>query len=168
MDQVTRGGRPPITFNGPLEAGIRAVSVLGAAHPRAFDLQRMVAFDYLLVHTGDVGGPESLHPPAPLQSAELLVRRKLVEQALLLMMTRHLVERDINADGLFYRAGENAALFLDSMESEYSNSLRERARWLVRELGDRSEEQFRVIMRRFFDRWVEEFQAAEQSLGSDT
>jgi ABC-three component (ABC-3C) system Middle Component 2 len=91
MDQAVGTGRKPATFNGPLEAGVRAVAVLCAAHPQSFDLQRLIAFDYLLVHTGDIGGPESLHPPVPLQSAELLVRRKLVEQALLLMMTRDLV-----------------------------------------------------------------------------
>jgi len=60
MDKTVE--RKPVTFNGPLEAGIRAVAILGAAHPKAFDLQRLTAFDYLLVHTGDVGGPESLHP----------------------------------------------------------------------------------------------------------
>jgi hypothetical protein len=167
MGQESGSGRAPVTFNSPLEAGIRAVSVLRAAHPRALDLQRMIAFDYLLVHTGDIGGPESLHPPAPLQSAELLVRRKLVEQGLLLMMTRHLVEREVTAEGLRYRAGENAAPFLDSMGTEYLKALKQRAEWLVRALADRPEEDFRAIMRKFFDRWVEEFQTVERSLGSE-
>ena len=165
MDEAVAGRRKPATFNGPLEAGFRAVAVLSAAHPRSFDLQRLVAFDYLLVHTGDVGGPSSLHPPAPFQSAELLVRRKLVQQALLLMMTRDLVEREFRADGIRYRAGENAIPFLSSLESEYLTALNERAVWLVNALGDHNEQEFRAIMRRFFDHWVEEFQAAERSLG---
>jgi hypothetical protein len=165
MDEGIARSRKPATFNGPLEAGLRAVAVLGAAHPRSFDLQRLVAFDYLLVHTGDIGGPASLHPPAPLQSAELLVRRKLVYQALLLMMTRDLVEREFGAEGIRYRAGENAAPFLSSLESDYLKALKQRAVWLVESLGDHNEEQFRAVMRRFFDRWVEEFQAAERSLG---
>jgi hypothetical protein len=55
MEEVTRP--PALTFNGPLEAGVRAVAVLGAAYPRTFDLQRMVAFDYLLVHTSELDGP---------------------------------------------------------------------------------------------------------------
>jgi hypothetical protein len=152
-------------FNGPLEAGLRVVAILGCAHPRFFDLQRLVAFDYLLVHTGDVGGPESLHPPTPLQSAELLVRRELLERALLLMMTRNLVERHCMADGIRYRAGENAAPFLSSLTSEYLLQLERRATWLVRSFGDQSDVDFRAIMRRFFERWVEEFQAAERSLG---
>lgn len=167
MEKVVDSERTPITFNSPFEAGIRAVTLLGAAHPRSFDLQRLVALDHLLVHTGDVGGPESLHPDAPMHSAEFLVRRRLVEQGLLLMMTRHLVERDTSADGFRYRAGENAAPFLASLQAEYLKSLNERARWLIAEYGNRSDTEFRATMRRFFDRWIEEFHAAESSLGRD-
>jgi hypothetical protein len=167
MDEVVMSRQKPATFNGPLEAGLRAVTILGAAHPQSFDLQRLVAFDYLLVHTGDVGGPSSLHPPAPLQSAELLVRRKIVERALLLMMTRDLVEREFDTDGIRYRAGENAAPFLSTLESDYLKQLRDRAAWLVDELGHLNERDFRAVMHRFFDRWVEEFQMEESSLGAE-
>jgi hypothetical protein len=166
MDEVLTS-RKPSTFNGPLEAGLRAVALLGAAYPRAFDLQRLVGFDYLLVHTGDVGGPASLHPPAPLQSAELLVRRSLVERALLLMMTRELVEREVGPQGIRYRAGENAGTFLSSLESEYLLGLKDRAGWLMETFGDNTEQEFRSTMRKFFDHWVEEFQAFETSWGAE-
>src|SRR5258708_5982081 len=155
----------PTTFNGSLEAGLRAVAILGAAFPRSYDLQRLIALDYLLVHTGDIEGPESLHPPAPLQSAELLVRRRLVENALLLMMTRDLVERTPGEQGIRYSAGENAAPFLASLESSYLCSLKQRAGWLVEAVGDHSDQEFREIMRKFFDHWVEEFQEIDRSSG---
>lgn len=86
-----------------------------------------MAFDYLLVHTGDIGGPVSLHPPTPLQSAELLVRRKLIDRALLLMMTRNLAVREFANDGIFYRAGENAVPLLSALESEYLQERKQRA-----------------------------------------
>ena len=159
--------RKPATFNGPLEAGIRAVSILGAAYPQSYDLQRLVAFDYLLVHTADVGGPESLHPPTPMHSAELLVRRKLVENALLLMMTRELVQREITAEGIKYSAGENAATFLASLSSAYLRALKDRADWLVDALGSHTDQDFKGVMRRFFDDWVEEFQHVERSMGGE-
>ncbi|MEO6323925.1 MAG: ABC-three component system middle component 2 [Thermoanaerobaculia bacterium] len=167
MDQVV-APRPVVTFNGPLEVGIRTVTILGAAYPRAFDLQRLIAFDYLLVHTGEVGGPDSLHPPAPLQSAELLVRRGVLEQALLLTMTRQLVTREASVAGFLYRAGENAIVFLDSMASEYLVELTRRASWLVKTFGNTSEPEFRRLMQTYLDRWVEEFQIAERSLGSNS
>ncbi|HBP5533293.1 TPA: threonine transporter [Pseudomonas aeruginosa] len=165
MDSIMISRRPPITFNSPLEAGMRAVAILGAAYPQTYDLQRLVAFDYLLVHTADVGGPDNLHPPTPMHSAELLVRRKLVEQALLLMMTRDLVDREIGSDGIKYVAGENAVTFLSSLSSRYLLNLKVRASWLIDMYGDYSDEAFKRVMRRFFDKWVEEFQQHERSLG---
>ena len=63
MDEGLAKGRKPATFNGPLEAGVRVVAVLCAAHPQSFDLQRLIAFDYLLVHTGDIGGPDKASTP---------------------------------------------------------------------------------------------------------
>lgn len=156
-----------MTFNGPLEAGIRAVSILGACYPKTYDLQRLVALDYLLVHTGDVNGPENLHPSTPTHSAELLVRRKLVEQSLLLMMTRDLVAREVTPDGIKYGAGENAATFLSSVTSSYLMALKDRATWLVEAFGSLSDEQFKGVMRRFFDMWVEEFQQVEKSVGGE-
>jgi hypothetical protein len=157
----------PITFNGPLEAGMRAVSILGAAYPRTYDLQRLVALDYLLVHTGDIDGPANLHPPTPMHSAELLVRRKLVEQSLLLMMTRDLVVREVTSDGIKYGAGENASTFLTSVSSSYLQALKDRAIWLVSSFGDLSDDAFKGLMRRFFDKWVEEFQQIEKSWGGE-
>lgn len=166
MDQAIEA-RKVTTFNGPLEAGIRSVALLGAAYPRAYDLQRLIGFDYLLVHTSDIDGPDSLHPPAPFHSAELLVRRRIIENALLLMMTRELVEREVSDEGIRYRAGENAAPFLASLASEYMTALKQRAKWLIEALGDRNEADFRALMRKFFDHWVEEFQSAERSLGAE-
>lgn len=167
VEEVIEQELKPSTFNGPLEAGIRAVSILGAAYPRSYDLQRLVALDYLLVHTSDVGGPESLHPPTPMQSAELLVRRKLVERALLLMMTRDLIRREVTPDGIKYCAGENAATFMSSVSSEYLCELKDRAVWLIGALGSHSDQEFKTVMRKFFDHWVEEFQHVERSSGGD-
>lgn len=168
MDNKVSEQHGPITFNGPLEAGIRAVSILGAAYPQTYDLQRLVALDYLLVHTADVGGPDNLHPPTPIHSAELLVRRKLVEDALLLMMTRDLIERQVGPNGITYGAGENATTFLSSVSSTYLLALKDRAAWLVEALGNLTDQEFRSVMHRFFDKWVEEFQQVEQSLGGET
>jgi hypothetical protein len=128
----------------------------------------LIAYDHLLVHTGDLpDGPESLHPPAPMRTAELLVRRGLIERALLLMMTRDLICREADETGFRYKAGENAALFFSIIQSGYIVALRDRADWLVGRLGDLPDSEFRALIRRHFDDWVEEFQVPEQSLGNN-
>ena len=113
MDEVVPRDHT-LTFNGPLEAGIRAVAVLGAAFPRCFDAQRLTAFDYLLVRTRQLGGPDDLHPATPIQTPATEVRRKVVQDALHLMMTRDLVTRRVQNDGIRFCAGEAAAMFLNS------------------------------------------------------
>ncbi len=166
MDKVA--GRDTIlTFNGPLEAGVRAVAVLGAAFPRCFDIQRLTAFDYLLVRTSKLGGPEDLHPATPIQTPATEVRRKVVQDALHLMMTRDLITRLIQDDGIRYCAGEAAAMFLDSLRTPYLEGLKDRAEWLVHHLANYTDEEFDGLMHQFFNTWVMEFQHVEQSLGSN-
>ncbi|WP_306800327.1 ABC-three component system middle component 2 [Endozoicomonas sp. YOMI1] len=60
-------------FNSPLETGVRSLAILVAAHPVAFDLERLVEMDYLVVHSGDADGPESIHAALPMRAGELLV-----------------------------------------------------------------------------------------------
>lgn len=167
MDEVAGRGRP-LTFNGPLEAGVRAVAILWAAFPTSFDLERITAFDYLIVRTQQIGGPEDLHPPVPIQTPATEVRRKVVQDALLLMMSRDLVARESHPNGLRYRAGESAAFFLNSLQSPYLTTLKVRAEWLVQHLAGYSDDEFHTLMRRLFDRWVVEFQNVERSLGTTT
>ncbi len=164
MDEEV-AGRRSLTFNGPLEAGVRVVAILGAAFPATFDIERLTAFDYLLIHTGQLGGPADLHPSTPIQAPATEVRRKVVQNAVLLMMTRELIDRELYPDGIRYRAGESAALFLSSLRTPYLVALKERAQWLVDYLKDYTDREFRALMRQFFDDWVVEFQNLERSLG---
>lgn len=156
------------TFNSPLEAGIRALSVLAPAFPRAFDVQRLVAFDHLVVHSGDIGGPDSLHPQLPHRSAELLVRRSIVERGLHLMMHRGLVERQIGAAGICYRAAEFAEMFLASLAAPYTAALRDRGAWVAETYGDTPDETLRQAMNSIFGQWIQEFQAVQRSLAIES
>ncbi len=152
------------TFNSPLEAGVRSVCILLPIYPKSYDIQRLVAFDHLVVHTGDIGGPKSLHPKLPLRSSEILVRRKLIERGLLLMVSRGLVERIINASGISYKAGEMAETFLSTLTSSYLIKLRERAIWAANKFGDLENDMLKQTMSNFFGQWIEEFQEAQRSL----
>lgn len=164
MNKASKG---TLTFNTALETGIRSVAILAAAHPLSFDLQRLVGFDHIIVHTGDMNGPKSLHPPAPLRTAELLVRRSLVERGLLLMASRTLVQRHARPEGILYCAGEISETFLSSLTSPYIDALRVRADWVAKNFADMDDDAFREAIRNYFDRWVEEFQAVHQSLAGE-
>jgi hypothetical protein len=145
-------------FNSPLETGIRSLAILAAAHPASYDLQRLVELDYLVVHSGDTDGPQSLHAPLPLRAGELLVRRGLIETGLMLMMSRGLVLRQSKSEGIYYSAGDSAAPFLASLTAGYTTRLIQRAEWAVKTFDRFSTDEIRAITNRFFERWSNQFQ----------
>jgi len=137
-------------FNSALESGMRCLFLLEAADPRPCDLQRLVFYDYLLVHSGDVhGGPESLHPALPHRSGEWLVRRSLISRGLDLMFSRELVTKNLSPEGIHYRASALTRGFLTHLESPYSQAMAERARWVVKVFGARTDGALRRFMAEF-------------------
>lgn len=153
----------PLTpFNSPLETGVRALILLAEAYPATLDLQRILEFDYLIVHSGDVGGPPSLHPALPLRSGELLVRRQLIERGLLLMMSRGLIERLASEAGLSYQADDAAGPFLDALSADYLKDLKLRAEWVISTFGNMSDTDIRKALSKVYDQWTREFQLYER------
>jgi len=144
-------------FNSALETGIRTLAILAASYPTAHDLGRLVQYDYLTVHSADAGGPPSLHPPLPLRSGELLVRRGLIESGLRLMISRSLVRREPQIDGIFYSAEEEAGAFLDNLQSVYIGELRKRAEWVATKFDGLSAEELDSVVKRLFEIWTTEF-----------
>jgi hypothetical protein len=156
----------PTLFNSPLETGIRSLEILVAAYPAAFDLERLVEMDYLVVHSSDADGPESLHASLPMRAGELLVRRGLIEKGLLLMASRHLIQRILAEDGFGYIAGDAAAPFLSSLTSTYSQRLKERSQWAVERFAGVATSEIRQITHRMFKNWSSQFQAIERPTGN--
>src|SRR6478672_1772276 len=110
---------PP--FNGPIEIGLRALTLLSEAFPAPYSLQRLVVSDYLLVHSDDLpDGPPGLHPKTPHRGGELLVRRAVLEQGLMLYQSRGLLERHYTEKGVMFAATERTAGFLDALSSDYA------------------------------------------------
>jgi hypothetical protein len=150
------------TFNSPIETGMRALILLAESYPAQIDLQRLLEYDYIMVHTGDVDGPPSIHPALPLRSGELLVRRQLIERGLMLMISRGLVGRHATPNGFMYQAEDDAGPFLDALTAEYLRNLKDRATWVVDHFRDMSDQEIRVMLTRVYDQWSREFQILDQ------
>lgn len=155
---MTEARKAVTPFNGPVEIGLRALAVLTDAYPDTYSLQRLVIFDYLLVHSDDVpGGPAGLHPQTPYRGGELLVRRGVLQDGLLLYQSRGLIERRYTGAGMLFSATERSASFLDVLETEYVTGLRERASWVVDSFGAISDEELERMIRGNIGAWGAEF-----------
>ena len=82
------------------------------------------------------------------------------------MMSRDLVEQEAQEAGLMYVAGENAAAFLDALQSPYLLKLKDRAAWLIGHFSGYTDIEFNAIIRRYFEDWIIEFQEFERSIGA--
>ena len=153
------GKAPTAPFNGPVEIGLRALALLTVGFPAASSLQRLVVYDYLVVHSDDVpGGPPGLHPKTPHRGAELLVRRAVLEQGLLLYQSRGLIERQYTEAGVMLVATERSASFLDALNSPYLTLLRERAAWVMSAFGDLNDPALTRIASEHIGEWGAEFE----------
>src|SRR5262245_52485742 len=130
---------PVELFSSPLEVGFRALFLLSALNAPA-DLQRLVIFDYFTVHSADVDGPQSLHPPTPHRGAEILVKRDVLRRGLLLMISRGLLSMHTHDSGLVYASTEVTKAFLLYFQSSYAQSLSNRAAWVANRFGSLSDD----------------------------
>lgn len=145
-------------FNTPIESGLRSLLVLEAVKPAACDLQRLVIYDYLLVHSEDVpDGPGSLHPATPLRSGELLVRRNLVEHGLRLLIRKGLVNKTFRKKGIYYAASALAKPFLVYFQTPYAVRCREISKWIADRFQGLSDDKLREFIHENLGRWGAEF-----------
>jgi hypothetical protein len=149
-------------FNSPLETGVRALVVLNTAYPMMFDLSQLTWLDHLVVHTGDIEGPESLHPDLPHRSGELLVRRPVIEESLTLMRRLHLVDVVVDNSGIRYQASDEAYSFVELMRSPYAQALKERAKWLAKNICTMDACQLEELVTDKIGRWRVEFQGQDR------
>jgi hypothetical protein len=152
-------------FSTPFEVGLRAAYLLealarhGAAAAR-LDARRLVIYDYLLVHSGDVeGGPASLHPATPHRSGELLVKRDLMRDGLMLFVGRELLRVHLDAAGVTFTASDLTETFLRYLEAPYATRLRETASWVVQRFAEFSDAALEAYVAAHLGRWGGEFSA---------
>lgn len=133
--------------------------VLGAAKGTPSDLQRLVSYDYLLVHSGDVSeGPTSLHPAVPFRGSELLVKRDLIRVGLNQMFSRELLQKTFDMAGIRYRATQLTAAFIALMTSDYADALRWRSKWVIERFGLMADDELTSFMSENIGRWGAEFE----------
>lgn len=159
------------TLNSPLELGLRTLVVLTASFPRQLDVDRLVLMDYCLLHSADLGGPESVLPAISTRGGELGIKRSVLEHGLQVMARARMIDVVASTEGLTYRASEAAAPFLRLVSSPLLDRLTEVALWAVTDFGDLStdgiRERIRLISNQWSEQWTEESLALVEGLAWD-
>jgi len=145
-------------INTPIECGMKSLIVLNAVRPRRCDLKRLVTYDYLLVHSGDMAdGPTSLHAESPFQSGEILVRRESIQQGLDLVVAKGLVHRHFSQEGVLYEAALFSGEFLSYLDSAYAKRAIQIASWIGETYGRYTDEELDQFVSDNMGKWGAEF-----------
>lgn len=144
-------------LNSPIEVGLRVLMLLQEAFPEHLDLNQLVLLDHSLLHSGDVGGPQSLHPDGRTRAGELGIKREALEGGLQVMLRAGLAQARLGERGLEYWASESADAFTSLLETDYAAQLRARAIWVVDHFEELDESTLRSALSSAVSNWTEEF-----------
>lgn len=144
-------------LNSPVETGVRVLMVLASAFPEHLDLNQLVLLDHGLLHSADLGGPPSLHPPVPIRASALGVRREAIEFGLDVLIRSDLAHAGFGPHGIEYWAGERADGFIGLLDTTYAAALQERAVWVVTRYGALNDAELRHELNAAAGHWAEEF-----------
>lgn len=157
MSQPSRPLHPDALFNRPTEVGLRALVVL--AHVQdGLDLHRLTQYDYILVHSGEVAGPASLHPPSPVRISELRARRGLIQRSIERLFRKGLVAKHYAESGVTYGPTSAGLAFLKYLRSTYSTELSERAQWIGSHIHPMSTADIERVLQEASGKWSYEFE----------
>ncbi|MEC3757461.1 hypothetical protein P9160_08805 [Bacillus halotolerans] len=148
------------SFNSPFEVGLRMLIILAVTPQEKFDLQRLIYYDYLVLHTNDVGvesSPVSIHPDTPNRSGEIIVRRQVMQQGLKLMNSKNLLIIIYDENGISYSSSVLTQPFLDLFESDYYRKLKKNALWVTRYFSGYSETELKSFVEKNIGNWGGEF-----------
>lgn len=145
-------------FNSPLEIGLRVLVFLSAVAPNSVDIQRLIYFDYLTIHSGDVeNGPKSLHAATPHRTGEIIVRRNILQDGVNLMVSKGLIDIVFNSEGISYKSTKISQNFLSYFDSTYFRQLKENSFWVINKFGSYSNEELNLYIKKHLDIWGGEF-----------
>lgn len=147
-----------LLFNSPFEAGVRSIVILNAIYPAKCDLSNLVWLDHFVVHTEDLGGPESLHLDIPQCSGELIVRRQIIVNGIEIMQRFKCLEIVAEESGILYRSTDEAFSLVGLLRTDYFKKLKIRADWINENIFVSKKINLEEVVREKIGRWNIEFE----------
>ena len=145
-------------FNSPLEIALRALITLTLNGNKGMSIERLIIYDYLILHSGDIeGGPVSLHPALPNRSSQLLVKRKLTNKSLQILSSKELLSIKFSKNGIIYCPSKLSLPFINYFESDYFQELKSRTIWVIESFGKKSERNLEKFISQNLTKWGSEF-----------
>ena len=148
-------------FNNIPEISIRILVIL-LKSSRELSVQRIIYYDYLVVHLGDVDSSmTSLHPANPTHISELLVKRDLIKESINFLIFKGLIDIGYANNGINYCINNSGKGLLAYFESIYFNKLISNAKYLDTRFGQLTDEELSIFINENLGKFTGEFERNE-------
>lgn len=145
-------------FNSPQEIGFRLLFILNGIFPQSIDINRLGIYDYFLLNSADFpNGPDSLHPPIPHRSSQILLKPLIIRNAILLMQSKELIDIEFTENGIRYKSNKLTKRFIELQENSYAQKLYELSNWINNQFSKFSDDNLNVFVKNNIPNWGGEF-----------
>ncbi|WP_342488866.1 ABC-three component system middle component 2 [Cytobacillus sp. FSL W7-1323] len=145
-------------YNTPLEVGLRVLTILNELKHEAIDINRLIIYDYFVLHGNDFDVRiESLHPPTPHRSGEIIIKRKVIQDGINLMYSRELLDTRYTEEGIYYKANELTPAFLNYFDSLYYTEISKNTKLVIRKFNSYSDGDLDSYVNDRLTKWGSEF-----------
>ena len=149
-------------FNTEEEIGVRLLFILATTKEK-MSLSRLIYYDYFALHLDDIDkNLESLHPSNPSHSAEIVVRRKIIMNAVEYMALKKLLDVKYTTQGIYYKFNSITENFLSYFISDYSKQLKDNIAIVHNLFSDLTDKRLDKYVKKNIGNWVGEFEKEYQ------
>ncbi len=145
-------------YNTTLEIGLRVLIILHELKNESIDINRLIIYDYFVTHANDFDESiESIHPPIPHRSGEIIIKRKVIQDGINLMYSRELLDINYTAKGIYYVANDLTSAFLKYIESEYASEISKYSNLVISKFSSYSDDELNDYVNENLSKWGSEF-----------
>lgn len=145
------------TLNNCIEISLRLL-VLFDESDTSMDIQRIIFYDYALIHAADFDKKKnSLSPASPFRKEELYVKTELIKEALNILLKKQLIDVDFKSTGILYKKNQSTSRFLEYCNSQYYLYLKDAAKWVKNYFNNYDAEELRQYFTDVVGKWKSEF-----------
>lgn len=121
-------------LNSSLETALRILMLLKSNSRDQLDVDEILFLDYFILHINDFNSNmQSIHPSIPNRENEIFIRRQAIQQAILLLESRRLIDINYTLTGIRYSSNDLTSSFVDYFESPYVEKLQDNLNVLNRQ-----------------------------------
>ena len=146
-------------YNTNQEIGCRILLMLGTIK-NEYSLERIIYYDYFSLHLNDLEKEYvGLHPSNPNHSSEIIIKRNTIQNAILYLFRKGLLEVTYNLSGFKYKNTELGNHVIEMLDNDYSFKYRECVKKVDKYFGNMKDDDIMNYVTSNIEKWTGQFES---------